>query len=129
MAGSSGRLEFLLLWRDGRVTPGWAFCLVTFAWRALGALGAATTRYPDGILCEGPPYVVLKHPSRWRRDPWGFNFCHFLGVGCWALGARQGHPRAAKSATRSLYRDFNGLFGSPDRVHYDGTVIVAIGAL
>ena len=26
-----GRLEFLLLWPDGRVAPGWAFCLVTFA--------------------------------------------------------------------------------------------------
>ena len=30
-----GLCEFLLLWRDGRVTPGWAFCLVTFAWGAL----------------------------------------------------------------------------------------------
>ena len=68
-AYAGGRLEFLLLWPDGRVTPGWAFCLVTFAWRALGALGAATTRSPDVILCEGPLYVVLKHASRWRRDP------------------------------------------------------------
>jgi hypothetical protein len=30
-AYAGGRLEFLLLWPDGRVTPGWAFCLVTFA--------------------------------------------------------------------------------------------------
>ena len=91
-AYAGGRLEFLLLWPDGRVTPGWVFCLVTFAWRALGALGAATTRSPDGIPCEGPLYVVPKHPSRWRRDPWGFNFSFFrrwvaralgrVGVGC-----------------------------------------------
>jgi hypothetical protein len=145
------------------------------------ALPAATTRSPDGILCEGPPYVVLKYPSRWRSDPWrfifgrwvvgralgvvgrwvffgrwvlqggddevsrrdtlqvasrhypqaslkfwsrsvGVYFYHFLGVGClgvgcWALGVGRwvflgvGWSRAA---TRSLYRDFDSTFGSPD---------------
>ena len=38
-ACAGGRLGFLLLWRDGRVAPGWAFCLVTFAWRALEGVG------------------------------------------------------------------------------------------
>ena len=49
-AYSSGRLEFLLLWRDGRVTPGWAICLVhllsggrwVFYRGALDALDAST---------------------------------------------------------------------------------------
>ena len=55
------------------------------------ALPAATTRSPDGILCEGPPYVVLKHPSRWRSDPWRFIFGRWvvaraLGVGRWVRG-------------------------------------------
>ena len=55
------------------------------------ALPAATTRSPDGILCEGPPYVVLKHPSRWRSDPWRFVFGRWvvaraLGVGRWVCG-------------------------------------------
>jgi len=35
----------------------------------VGCSRAATTRSPDVILCEGPSYVVLKHASRWRRDP------------------------------------------------------------
>ena len=35
-------------------------------------LPAATTRSSGGILCEGPPLVLLKHPSRRRSDPWGF---------------------------------------------------------
>ena len=86
VAGSSGRLEFLLLWRDGRVTPGWAFCLS----RSVGV-----------------------------------RFLSFFGR--WVRGRVT--PGGGKSATRSLYRDLNSLFGSPDRVHYDGTVIVAIGAL
>ena len=84
------------------------------------ALPAATTRSPDGILCEGPPYVVLKHPSRWRSDPWRFIFGRWVVAR--ALGARQGHPRGVKSTTRSLYRNFDGLFGSTDRLHYDATV-------
>jgi hypothetical protein len=72
---------------------------------------AATTRSPDGILCRASLDIVLKHPSSWRRDPWGFIFGRWvfgrwvfgrwvfgrwvLGVGCWALGARQGHPRGS----------------------------------
>ncbi len=58
-------------------------------------LPAATTRSPDGILCEAPLYVVLKHPSRWRSDPRRFIFGALggrQGVGCWALGVRQGRP-------------------------------------
>jgi hypothetical protein len=54
------------------------------------------------------------------------------GVGCWtarALGGRQGHPRDPISATRSLYGDFDGPFGSPDRALHDGIVGVAISAL
>ncbi len=58
---------------------------------------AATTRSPDGILCRASLDIVLKHPSSWRRDPWGFIFGRWvfgrwvfgrwvLGVGCWALG-------------------------------------------
>ena len=54
-------------------------------------LPAATTRSPDGILCQAPLYVVLKHPSRWRSDPWRLIFGRWvvaraLGVGRWALG-------------------------------------------
>ena len=28
----------------------------------VGCSRATTTRSPDGILCKGPPYVILKHP-------------------------------------------------------------------
>ena len=62
-------------------------------------LPAATRRSPDGILCEAPLYVVLKHPSRWRSDPWRFVFGRWVLDGCWVLGgrwvlgARQGRPR------------------------------------
>jgi hypothetical protein len=49
---------------------------------------AATTRSPDGILCEAPLYVVLKHPSRWRSDPWRFLFGRWVLDGCWVLGGR-----------------------------------------
>ncbi len=55
-------------------------------------LPAATTRSPDGIPCEAPLYVVPKHPSRWRSDPWRFvsgrwvlDGC-WMGVGCWVAG-------------------------------------------
>ncbi|KAL0283478.1 UNVERIFIED_CONTAM: hypothetical protein Sradi_7226800 [Sesamum radiatum] len=58
-------------------------------------LPAATTRSPGGTLCEAPLYVLLKHPSRRRSDPWGFVW----GVGwplgrwvLWALGCGQGRP-------------------------------------
>ena len=63
----------------------------------VGCSRAATTRSPDGILCRASLDVVLKHPSSWRRDPWGFTFYHFLGVGlgvgCWALGRALGVGR------------------------------------
>ena len=51
-------------------------------------LPAATRRSPDGILCEAPLYVVLKHPSRWRSDPWRFVFGRWVLDGCWVLGGR-----------------------------------------
>jgi hypothetical protein len=79
---------------------------------------AATTRSPDGILCRASLDVVLKHPSSWRRDPWGFIFGRWvfgrwvLGVGCWALGARQGHPRGS----------------SRRRGHFTGTSIARLEA-
>ena len=55
-------------------------------------LPAATTRSSGGILCEGPPLVLLKHTSRRRSDPWGFHFGALgggQGVGCfwrWVRG-------------------------------------------
>jgi len=106
---------------------------VPYARRALGAGGvgcwvlgvgrwvlyrAATRRSPDGILCRASLDVVLKHPSSWRRDPWGFIFGRWvfgrwvLGVGCWALGARQGHPRGS----------------SRRRGHFTGTSIARLEA-
>ena len=98
---------------------------------------AATTRSPDGILCRASLDVVLKHPSSWRRDPWGFIFGRWvfgrwvLGVGRWVLGVgcAAGSPPGVESTTRSLYRDFDGPFGSPDRGHHDGIVAVAVSAL
>ena len=51
-------------------------------------LPAATRRSPDGILCEAPLYVVLKHPSRWRSDPWRFVFGRWVLDGCWVSGGR-----------------------------------------
>ena len=99
-------------------------------------LPAATTRSPDGILCQAPLYVVLKHPSRWRSDPWRLIFGRWvvaraLGVGRWvmALGARQGRPRGVRSTTRSLCRGFNGWLRGPGRGHHSGIVVVAIGSL
>jgi hypothetical protein len=47
---------------------------------------AATTRSPDGMLCEAPLYVVLKRPSRWRSDPWRFAFGRWVLDGCWVAG-------------------------------------------
>ena len=74
-------------------------------------LPAATTRSPGGTcqglsaggskndrtLCEAPLYVLLKHPSRRRSDPWGFVLGRWvaaralgaLGVGC-AAGSPPG---------------------------------------
>jgi len=52
-------------WVRGRVTPGALGVQIL----GVGCSGAATTRSPDGILCEASLYVVLKHPSRWRRYP------------------------------------------------------------
>jgi hypothetical protein len=46
---------------------------------------AATTRSPDGILCRASLDVVLKHPSSWRRDPWGFIFGRWV-FGRWVFG-------------------------------------------
>ena len=57
---------------------GWALGARQGRPRGVGCCRAATTRSPDGILCRAPPDVVLKHPSSWCRDPWGFIF--------WALG-------------------------------------------
>ena len=98
---------------------------------------AATTRSPDGILCRASLDIVLKHPSSWRRDPWGFIFGRWvfgrwvLGVGRWVLGVgcAAGSPPGVESTTRSLYRDFDGPFRSPDRGHHDGIVAVAVSAL
>jgi len=47
-----------------------------------------------------------------------------LGVGCAA-----GSPPGVESTTRSLYRDFDSPFGSPDRGRHDGIVAVAVSAL
>ena len=73
-------------------------------------LPAATTRSPGGTcqglsaggskndrtLCEAPLYVLLKHPSRRRSDPWGFVLGRWvaaralgaLGVGCFGRWVR-----------------------------------------
>ena len=48
---------------------------------------AATRRSPDGILCRASLDVVLKHPSSWRRDPWGFIFGRWV-FGRWVFGSR-----------------------------------------
>ena len=52
-------------WVRGRVTPGALGVQIL----GVGCSRATTTRSPDGILCKASIYVVLKHPSRWRRDP------------------------------------------------------------
>jgi len=89
--------------RQGR--PGGVGCWVLGVGRWV-LYRAATRRSPDGILCRASLDVVLKHPSSWRRDPWGFIFGRWvfgrwvLGVGCWALGARQGHPRGSSRRRR-----------------------------
>ena len=48
--------------------------------------------------------------------------------GRWVLGVRRWMPLPA-ATTRSLYRDFDSPFGSPDRGHHDGIVAVAVSAL
>lgn len=75
-------------------------------------LPAATTRSPDGILREAPLYVVLKHPSRWRSDPWRFVFGRWvvaraLGVGRWVCGRVA--PGALGRALGALGRRRRGL--------------------
>jgi len=77
LASRSVGVRFWVLgrrWVRGRVAPGALGVQIL----GVGCCRAATTRSPDGILCRAPPDVVLKHPSSWCRDPWGFIF--------WALG-------------------------------------------
>ena len=90
-AYSSGRLEFLLLWRDGRVTPGWAICLVHLLSGVLGGpltrwmpLPAATTRSRDLQVYERRSRglttlteLLGKGFGLWRKA---------LGVGRWVRG-------------------------------------------
>ena len=113
--------------RQGR--PGGVGCWVLGVGRWV-LYRAATRRSPDGILCRASLDVVLKHPSSWRRDPWGFIFGRWV-FGRWVLGVgcAAGSPPGVESTTRSLYRDFDSTLGSPDRGHLDGIVAVAIGAL
>jgi hypothetical protein len=59
-------------------------------------LPAATTRSSGGILCEGPPLVLLKHPSRRRSDPWGFISGRWVAaraLGVFGVGCAAGSPR------------------------------------
>ena len=51
-----------------------------------------------------------------------------FGVGCWALGERQGRPRCVELATRSLYGDFDGSLWGLARALPDGAVGVAASA-
>ena len=94
-------------------------------------LPAATRRSPDGILCEAPLYVVLKHPSRWRSDPWRFVFGRWVLDGCWVLGGRPlgvgwplgvGCSRAAttRSPDRMLCKaSLDGVLKHPSRWRRD----------
>jgi hypothetical protein len=56
---AGGRLEWQawifapLEGRQGH--PGVSLLLGDIRFEGVGCSGAATTRYPDGILCEGPP--------------------------------------------------------------------------
>ena len=50
-----------------------------------------------------------------------------MGVG-WVLGGWPLGVGCSRAATRSLYRDFDGSFGSPDRAHHAGIVNVAVDA-
>jgi hypothetical protein len=100
---------------------------------ALGALRRRRRGLRTGVLREASPYVVLKHPSRWRRDPWRLFFWALgaaEGVGCLGVGCAAGPPPGrwvfGGSATRSLYRDFDGPSESSDRAHHDGIVGVAV---
>ena len=59
-------------------------------------LPAATTRSPGGTLCEAPLYVLLKHPSRRRSDPWGFVLGRWVAaraLGALGVGCAAGSPR------------------------------------
>jgi hypothetical protein len=81
-------------------------------------LRGVSVRCPGAPLTLASRSVGVRFFGRW-----------VLGVGCWALGARQGHPRGVGSATRPLCGDFGSPFGSPDRALHDGMVGVAISAL
>jgi hypothetical protein len=120
----------------------------------LGALGvgcwALGVGCPEAATDEvsGPGYFARRLLTSFRSTPhvgvairggyflvWALGAAE--GVGCWALGAEgvgcaAGPPPGrwvfGGSATRSLYRDFDGPSESPDRAHHDGIVGVAVGA-
>jgi len=114
---------------------------------ASGVLGvgcpeAATTRSPDRGTSRGvslrrseAPLTLASRSVEVYFLVWALGAAE--GVGCWALGAEgvgcaAGPPPGrwvfGGSATRSLYRDFDGPSESPDRAHHDGIVGVAVGA-
>ena len=109
-------------WVFGRWVLGvgcWALGVGCFL--GVGCSRATTTRSPDGILCRAPLHVVLKYPSSWRRDPWGFIFWA-LGVGCWVLGVgcAAGSP-PGPTLKRALGRPLAACFAPPWLVHLPPT--------
>ena len=66
--------------------------MVTFAWGALdGSTGGDDEVSGRDTLRGASVRRVLKHPSRWRSDPWRFVFGRWvvaraLGVGRWVRG-------------------------------------------
>ena len=81
-------------------------------------LPAATTRSPGGTLCEAPLYVLLKHPSRRRSDPWGFVLGRWVAaraLGALGVGCAAGSPRG-RWVLRWVFQ------GGDDEVHRPDTL-------